>query len=380
MTAVETSTEEARTDGPSKGEFRDVMGRFASGVTVITTNFEGEDLGAAASAVSSLSDEPPSLLICLNVTSTTAQAIVKNGTFAVNVLAEDSAPIAQRFASKAPDKFATIAFERGHADVPLIAGSIAHFECVVDETVRGGTHLVFLARVVRVSSKPGTPLAYFRGSFGRMETAPDAAALHAVRDYVVAAVTDETVPLDAESIAAELEIEVGRTFQALVALCNEGLVRRAGGTFEVEPVPDEVIYDYYAAKLAIEVGAAAQTVGSVDAEALVELRRLLDETLSFSVDEQFSDPKGWIRANADFHEYLVGLAGSVILTETYKGLQLPALERRSIKPSTKATTVLHDDHKAIVEGYETGDVELVLRTLAAHNRRPQEMREGDAGA
>src|SRR5690606_8172746 len=202
---------------PSKVEFRDVMGRFASGVTVITSHLEGEDHGAAASAVSSLSDEPPILLICLNVTSSTAQAITKSGTIAVNVLSEDSAPVAQRFASKAPDKFQSVVFERGHGEAPLIAGSIAQFECVVEETVRGGTHLVFLARVVRVTSHPGNPLAYFRGSFGRMETAPDAAALHVVRDYVVASVTDQPVPIDAEAISAQLEIEVGRTYQALVA-------------------------------------------------------------------------------------------------------------------------------------------------------------------
>ena len=369
MTTVDTTAGQ-----PSKNEFRDVMGRFASGVTVITTHLDGEDFGAAASAVTSLSDEPPMILICLNVTSSTAQAIVKSGTFAVNVLAEDSAPIAQHFASKAPDKFSSIAIERGHGDAPLISGCIAQFECIVEETVRGGTHLVFLARVVRVTSQPGNPLAYFRGSFGRMETAPDAAALHAVRDYVVSSVTDVSVPLDAERISAELEIETGRTFQALVALTNEGLVRRAGGTFEVEPVPDQVIFDYYSAKLAVEVGAAAQTVGKVSADDLAELRRLMEATLEFVNDEEFIDPEGWIRSNAAFHEYLVGLAGSVILNETYKGLRLPALELRSIRQSTKATGKLLDDHAAIVDGFDAGDLDAVLTTLIAHANRPQETR------
>jgi len=358
----------------SKWDFRDVMGRFASGVTVITTHEDGTDFGAAASAVSSLSDEPPMILICLNVTSLTAQAIVRSGTFAVNVLSEDSAPIAQHFASKAPDKFSTVAFDRGLGDAPLIAGTIAQFECVVEETVRGGTHLVFLASVKHVRSTPGNPLAYFRGSFGRMETAPDAAALHAVRDYVVGSVSDVSVPLDAEKISAQLELEVGRTYQALIALVGEGLVRRSGATFEVEPVPDQVIFDYYAAKLAIEIGAAAQTVGKVTDEQLFEMRRLLDATLEHSVDEGFADPQGWIRTNSAFHEYLVGLAGSVILTETYKGLRLPALDQRSIRESTKATSLLHDDHRAIVEGYEKGDLEAVLDTLIAHAKRPQESR------
>lgn len=359
---------------PSKFEFRDVMGRFASGVTVITSHADGEDFGAAASAVSSLSDEPPMLLICLNVTSSTAQAIVRSGTFAVNVLSEDSAPVAQRFASKAPDKFQSVVFERGHGDAPLIAGSIAQFECVVEETVKGGTHLVFLARVVQVTSHPGNPLAYFRGSFGRMETAPDAAALHAVRDYVVTSVTDQPVPLDAEKISAQLDIEVGRTYQALVALAQEGLLRRTGATFEVEPVPDQVIFDYYAAKLAIEVGAAAQTVGTVGPEQLAEIRRLMEATLEHVHGDQFTNPEGWIRTNAAFHEHLVSLAGSTILDETYKGLRLPALELRAIRQGTKATGKLLEDHAAIVEGFEAGDLEAVLRTLVAHAKRPQETR------
>ncbi len=359
---------------PSKWEFRDVMGRFASGVTVITTRDGDVDFGAAASAVSSLSDEPPMILICLNVTSSTAQAITRSGVFAVNVLAEDAAPIAQRFASKGDDKFAALAFERGHGGAPLLSGSIAQFECVVEDSVRGGTHLVFLARVVRVTSHPGSPLAYFRGSFGRMETAPDSAALHAVRDYVVHAVSDVSVPLDAEAIAEVLEIEIGRAFRALTALVDEGLVRRTGATFEVEPVPDQVIFDYYAAKLAIEVGAASQTVGRLDAEQLAELRRRSEDTLQYVHDEEFVDPEGWIRSNAAFHEYLVSLAGSVILTETYKGLRLPSLELRTIRQSTKATAKLLDDHSAIVEGYEAGDVTRVLEALAAHARRPQESR------
>lgn len=361
-------------DPPSKWEFRDVMGRFASGVTVITTRDDEVDFGAAASAVSSLSDEPPMILVCLNVTSTTAQAITRSGVFAVNVLAEDSAPLAQRFASKGADKFQSVAFERGHGGAPLLAGSIAQFECVVEDSVRGGTHLVFLARVVRVTSHPGNPLAYFRGSFGRMETAPDSAALRAVRDYVVNTVSDQSAPLDAEAIAENLDIEIGRAFRALVALVDEGLVRRTGATFEVEPVPDQVIFDYYAAKLAIEVGAASQTVGRLTAEQLAELRRLMEDTLQYVHDEEFVDPEGWIRSNAAFHEYLVGLAGSVILTETYKGLRLPSLELRTIRQSTRATSKLLDDHSAIVEAYEAGDVEKVLATLAAHARRPQESR------
>ncbi|UOQ56878.1 flavin reductase [Leucobacter allii] len=366
-------------DAPSKGEFRDVMGRFASGVTVITTHENGTDFGAAVSAVSSLSDEPPMLLVCLNVSSTTGQAVKRTGVFAVNVLAEDSAPLAYQFASRGDDKFSSVAFERGEGDVPLISGSIAHFECEVQEAVRGGTHFVFLARVRRVSSTPGNPLAYFRGSFGRMEMNADAVALRAVRDYVVARVDDVAVPLDAEGMAAALDLEVGRTFSALIALAGEGLVKRSGTVFEVEPVPDRVLYDYYSAKLSIELGVAAQTVGRVSVERLAELRRLMEATLEHVDGDRFTDPEAWVVSNAEFHEYLVGLAGSVILDETYRGLQLRAVERRAITATTRATAELLEDHRAIVAGYEAGNVGAVLATLQAHAHRAAQTRAALVG-
>ena len=85
--------------------FRDVIGRFASGVTVITTRAEGRDFGTTASAVSSLSMDPPMLLVCLNTESETQRAIHASMRFAVNILGEDQAEVAFRFAKKAGSKF-----------------------------------------------------------------------------------------------------------------------------------------------------------------------------------------------------------------------------------------------------------------------------------
>ena len=85
--------------------FRDVIGRFASGVTVITVEAGGEALGTTASAVSSLSLEPPMVLICMNKSSSTGQAIASARTFAINILADDQGDLARRFAVKAADKF-----------------------------------------------------------------------------------------------------------------------------------------------------------------------------------------------------------------------------------------------------------------------------------
>src|ERR1700722_19335955 len=87
-------------------EFRDIIGSFASGVTVITSTLAGQPKGTTASAVSSLSLDPPMVLVCLNKTSSTGQAVVSSGRFAVNILGEDQASEAMAFARKEGDKFA----------------------------------------------------------------------------------------------------------------------------------------------------------------------------------------------------------------------------------------------------------------------------------
>src|SRR5919106_3453268 len=94
--------------GSDPQAFRDVVGRFATGVTVITTHHAGIDYGMTASAVSSLSLEPPMLLVCINRAAPTGEAVRHSGVFIVNVLGEDQADLAQRFATRAHDKFAGV--------------------------------------------------------------------------------------------------------------------------------------------------------------------------------------------------------------------------------------------------------------------------------
>lgn len=166
-------TADARTRGRtaalSEDEFRHVIGHFATGVTVITArNADDHPVGTTASAVSSLCASPPMLLACLNKRSQTGAIVAATGTFAVNVLAEDQAHLAARFAAKAPDKFADVDHTVGPAGQPLLDGALAHLECAVTESVVGGTHTVFLAAVRSARAFDGRPLAYYRGTFGRL--------------------------------------------------------------------------------------------------------------------------------------------------------------------------------------------------------------------
>lgn len=153
-------------------EFRDVIGHFASGVTVITTTVDGRPAGTTASAVTSLTLEPPMVLICMNRESATGQAIAASGTFAVNILGEGHRELAVRFARKGgAEKFDGVAVAAGAHAGPLLQDALARLECRVAEQVVAGTHVVFIADVLDGTANPGEPLAYFRGRFGRLELA-----------------------------------------------------------------------------------------------------------------------------------------------------------------------------------------------------------------
>jgi flavin reductase (DIM6/NTAB) family NADH-FMN oxidoreductase RutF len=148
--------------------FREVVGHFATGVAVITTRREGRDFGLTASAVASLSLEPPMLLVCLNRTSVTHGALSAAGAYGVNVLTDEQAEIAVRFAgTERKTKFSGLRVHYGPLGQPLLTDALARLECRVTETVSGGTHTVFLGTVAHAEAAPGSPLTYFRGRFGR---------------------------------------------------------------------------------------------------------------------------------------------------------------------------------------------------------------------
>lgn len=147
--------------------FRRVMGCFASGVTVITTRDAGIDYGLTANAVSSLSLDPPMLLICVNKISNTHRAIARSGVFAVHILRENQSAVARQFARSHPDKFTGVPLSYGELGAPLLLNALATIECRVVEMVAGGTHTVFLAEVAAAQTTEGMPLAYFRGNIGR---------------------------------------------------------------------------------------------------------------------------------------------------------------------------------------------------------------------
>jgi flavin reductase (DIM6/NTAB) family NADH-FMN oxidoreductase RutF len=149
--------------------FRHVMGHFASGVTIITARHAGIDYGLTASAVSSVSLDPPMLLVCINKMTSTHKAIIQAQVFAVNILRESQSAVARQFATSHVDKFHGMRVSYGVLGAPLLNDTLAAIQCRVVEEVAGGTHSVFLAEVLSAQAAVGMPLTYFRGRMGRFE-------------------------------------------------------------------------------------------------------------------------------------------------------------------------------------------------------------------
>jgi flavin reductase (DIM6/NTAB) family NADH-FMN oxidoreductase RutF/DNA-binding GntR family transcriptional regulator len=304
-------------------QFRDVIGRFASGVTVITTRRDDARYGATASAVSSLSLEPPMLLICMNRSSGTGRAIAEVRRFGVNVLGEDHSDLAERFASRAPDRFAGVRTVEGHRGIPLLAEALATFECRVAETVIGGTHYVFLAEVERASGRRGAPLAYFRGQFGRLELEQDASAARTIRERVLHRRIPVDEPIDLDLLATELQAPRGSVYHALSKLSGEGLVERDDkGCFVVPPVTLDSLLESARARVAIFVGAAVQALAVASEAELADVRRLL-ESMRAAAGPPF-EFEAWYRARAALVEGLVRLTGAKVLLDAFDRADVPA--------------------------------------------------------
>jgi 4-nitrophenol 2-monooxygenase / 4-nitrocatechol 4-monooxygenase, reductase component len=308
--------------------FRDVIGHFASGVTIITARDGAHVLGTTASAVSSLSLEPPMLLVCLNRTSQTGQAIARSGRFAVNILGEDQGDLATHFASKGADKFATLEVRAGQAGQPLLADALAQLECEVADTAVGGTHTVFLGEVRSAHARPGSPLTYFRGRFGRFVEMRDDATYRELRHLVLERRLPLEEPLLLDALAAELGVNRASVFYALTRLTQDGLVSRQGASgYSITPVDAQALTRALAARLALTLGVVELVIDDAPAERLAAVRLAAQATVPAAGNEAEERSR---LAVADFHEQVIGLARNPLISETYRNLSVPAILARAL--------------------------------------------------
>jgi flavin reductase (DIM6/NTAB) family NADH-FMN oxidoreductase RutF len=151
---------------------RDTLRHWASGVSVVTTQFEGQISGMTVSAFNSLSLEPPMILVCLSKDAYTASLILKSRVFGVSILGEGHADISNRFAGRVPnldhaqrfEGVATMTYESGS---PILADSISWLDCAINTIHDGGTHWIVIGNVLTTGcqGRVAPPLIYFNRDY-----------------------------------------------------------------------------------------------------------------------------------------------------------------------------------------------------------------------
>ena len=154
----------------SKDEFRAALGRFASGVTVVTTrDSDGRLHGITVSAFCSVSLEPPLILVCIEKNTGSHYAFEQSSSFVVNLLREDQRHISNRFASYLPGKFETVKYRSGIDDLPILEDALANLECRLINSHPNGDHTIFVGQIERATVNDGKPLVYFHGNYRKLE-------------------------------------------------------------------------------------------------------------------------------------------------------------------------------------------------------------------
>lgn len=147
-------------------ELRHCFGSFMTGVTVVTTKDKnGKPIGFTANSFSSVSLDPPLLLICIDNNSDNFDTFTEGNAFAVNVLASDQEALSNRFSSPITDRFEGQDWENSGNNNPIFAGTAAHFDCRLENTISAGDHTIMIGRVENCASSGQAGLGYSRGQY-----------------------------------------------------------------------------------------------------------------------------------------------------------------------------------------------------------------------
>ena len=160
---------DAASSAADGARFRQVLGHFPTGVTVVTAGTEGGPVGLCVGSFTSVSLHPPLVAFCAGYSSTSYPLIEAAGHFCVNILAEDQEEIARVFADKGDDKFSGIGWRPSVVTrAPVINDVLAWIDCEIDAIHEAGDHWIVVGRVLDLEiGHEGGPLVFFRGGFGR---------------------------------------------------------------------------------------------------------------------------------------------------------------------------------------------------------------------
>jgi len=315
------------------------------------------------------------IVTCLNAASATQEAVRQAGAFAVNILAEDQEHLAGLFARPGADPFLELPCEPGITGAPILAGALAVLECRVVQEVRGGSHRVLLASVVRASAGEGSPLAYFRGRFGRIELIQDAEAYRRLRDLIVTRQVSADERLDVERLAGQLKSAPSAVQYALTRLVTENLVVREDRGHVVKPLDVATSNAAHDARMAIELGVAEMTVGQLSEDQLSGLRRLAQATVDVLGRDDPDGLAAYALANQEFHRCLVATAEVDALSAVYEQLAIADLISRALRTQDEIEGILAREHLDLVQAYERADRDAVREIIIRHTAHAKQTQQ-----
>ncbi len=152
----------------SEQDFKDTLRLWASGVTVVTSKSEQDGVkGMTATSFSSVSLEPPQILVCIHEKADTGKVILEQKKFAVNILHSEQQDASNQFAgaNSQEERFANVDWEEGKSGSPVLKGALASLECTLVQQVKAGTHWIVIGQVENVTQNQGTPLLYFDSAY-----------------------------------------------------------------------------------------------------------------------------------------------------------------------------------------------------------------------
>jgi flavin reductase (DIM6/NTAB) family NADH-FMN oxidoreductase RutF len=151
--------------------FRSVLGRFASGITIVTAlDADGRDVGMTVSAFSAASLHPPLIQICVGRDASAFEALLHAKGFGVSILSSEQESLSRRFAEEdSMHRFDGLGYVRGDNGVVLLGDALAHIECAVHARYDAGDHMIFVGEVERATTGDARPLLYYRGGYAQLE-------------------------------------------------------------------------------------------------------------------------------------------------------------------------------------------------------------------
>lgn len=168
MTGYSHAMAESHLPGVEPDDFKAALGRWASGITVVTAQGPDGPVGLTASAFSSLSLHPPLILVCIGMASYHHEHLTDAPAFAVHILDSAQEEVSNTFAFKREDRFEGIAVEEGPLGVPMLPGCLARLACERHAVVDGGDHSILVGRVLQADVTDGQPLAWWQGGYRRL--------------------------------------------------------------------------------------------------------------------------------------------------------------------------------------------------------------------